>query len=231
MRDARRAAARGRTNGPRRDRRAAPRRGGGRLWLPLLAGIATAAIGPVAGAEDDAARPGLFVLGPQDVGISLGYGHGTSITTSGRIEGKNVDELVVVGHWQIELTRRPIEPAWYKGVLALRIEPLLLVNFSPRTGVAGGAGAIFRYQLTRWERTRPFVEAGAGLIGLDFDVVDQADGLAFTPTASLGVQHRLNERLSLEVVCRFQHISNAYTQRPNGGIDAFQYLLGATWHL
>lgn len=182
----------------------------------------------VARAEASGSPP-LFGLGPQSAGLAVGYGHGTSITSSGRFEGRDVNELVVVAHWQIALTRAPIEPAWYKGVLALRLEPSLLVNFSPRTGVAGGMGALLRYRLTRWGDTRPFIEGGAGIIGLDFDIVDQADGLAFNPTAGVGVEQRLGEHLCLELAWRFQHISNAYTQSPNGGIDAFQYLAGVAW--
>jgi len=173
---------------------------------------------------------GFFVLGPQDVGFSIGYGRGTSVSSSGRLEGKEVRELVVALHWQIELTRRPREPSWYEGVISLRIEPTLLANFRPRNGVAGGVGGMLRYQLIRWSPLIPYVEGGAGIIGLAFDVADQADGLAFTPTAGVGVVYRLDERLSLQTAVRFQHISNAYTHRPNGGIETFQFLLGTAYH-
>jgi len=202
----------------------------GRRLVALAIRLGTTCL--VLGASAPALAAGdapLFALGPQDAGLSIGYGHGASITTSGRFEGKQVRELVVVAHWQIALTREPIAPAWYKGVLSLRIEPTVLVNFAPRTGVAGGAGAMLRYQLTRWGDTRPWIEGGAGIIGLDYDLIDQADGLAFIPTAGVGVEQRLAERLSLQLTCRFQHISNAYTQSPNGGIEAFQYLAGLAW--
>jgi len=173
----------------------------------------------------------LFRIGPHDLGLSIGYGHGSSITSTGRIEGKLVRELVVVGVWRIALTREPLEPALYKGVLSLRIEPSLIVNFEPRGGGAGGAAAMLRYELTRWGRTRPYLEGGAGIIGLSFDLADQADGLAFNPTAGVGLVHRLSDRLTLDVACRFQHISNAFTAYPNGGIEAFQYLAGISYRL
>jgi len=181
-------------------------------------------------ARADGAAP-LFRIGPHDLGLSIGYGHGSSITSTGRIEGKLVRELVVVGVWRIALTREPLEPALYKGVLSLRIEPSLIVNFEPRGGVAGGAAAMLRYELTRWGRTRPYLEGGAGIIGLSFDLADQADGLAFNPTAGVGLVHRLSDRLTLDVACRFQHISNAFTAYPNGGIEAFQYLAGISYRL
>ncbi len=202
--------------------------GGVRRWGGLLAVMAALLGAGSARADGDAP---LFRIGPHDLGLSIGYGHGSSITSTGRIEGKLVRELVVVGVWRIALTREPLEPALYKGVLSLRIEPSLIVNFEPRGGVAGGAAAMLRYELTRWGRTRPYLEGGAGIIGLSFDLADQADGLAFNPTAGVGLVHRLSDRLTLDVACRFQHISNAFTAYPNGGIEAFQYLAGISYRL
>ena len=202
--------------------------GGVRGWGVLLAAMAALLGAGSARADGDAP---LFRIGPHDLGLSIGYGHGSSITSTGRIEGKLVRELVVVGVWRIALTREPREPALYKGVLSLRIEPSLIVNFEPRGGVAGGAAAMLRYELTRWGRTRPYLEGGAGIIGLSFDLFDQADGLAFNPTAGVGLVHRLSDRLTLDVACRFQHISNAFTAYPNGGIEAFQYLAGVSYRL
>lgn len=202
--------------------------GGVWRWGVLLAVMAALLGAGSARADGDAP---LFRIGPHDLGLSIGYGHGSSITSTGRIEGKLVRELVVVGVWRIALTREPLEPALYKGVLSLRIEPSLIVNFEPRGGVAGGAAAMLRYELTRWGRTRPYLEGGAGIIGLSFDLADQADGLAFNPTAGVGLVHRLSDRLTLDVACRFQHISNAFTAYPNGGIEAFQYLAGISYRL
>jgi len=200
----------------------------GRSAFVLLLIVVACLLDPArATAADD--RPRFFVLGTQQVGMTAGYGQGVSVTTAGAIEGKQVSELVLVGHWQIDVTRTPLEPAWYKGVLALRIEPSLLVNFRPRDGVAGGVAAMLRYQLTRWGDTMPYFEAGAGIIGLDFDLLEQADGLAFNPTAGAGVIHRLRGDWWLDLEVRFQHVSNAYTRFPNGGFDTFQYLAGIAY--
>ena len=110
--------------------------GGVWRWGVLLAVMAALLGAGSARADGDAP---LFRIGPHDLGLSIGYGHGSSITSTGRIEGKLVRELVVVGVWRIALTREPLEPALYKGVLSLRIEPSLIVNFEPRGG--GGARA------------------------------------------------------------------------------------------
>ena len=175
----------------------------------------------------------LFRLGPQQLGLSLGYGRGVEFAGSGLIDGHRVRELIVLPHWQIDLTRPPADrpPAWYAGTLALRAEGTLLVNFSPQTGVAGGLGLLLRYQLLRWQPLVPHIEVGAGVIGLAFDLVDQADGLAFIPQGGVGIGYRVSPRLSLDLAWRFQHISNAYTHLPNGGIDSSQILLGLAYRL
>jgi opacity protein-like surface antigen len=96
--------------------------------------------------------------------------------------------------------------------------------------VAGGLGLLLRYSLTRWDPIIPYLQAGAGVIGLDFDLAKQADGLAFIPQVGLGLVYRLDPHLSFDLGFRFHHISNAETQNPNGAIDTLQILAGAAYH-
>ena len=181
-------------------------------------------------AEETPDRAGLFRLGPHQVGLSLGYGHGVTWANSGLIEGGRVRELVVAPHWQVDVTRPLAEHSWYGGVLALRAEGTLLVNFEPRSGVAGGVGLLLRYDFREAERVRPYVQAGLGLLGLDFDLADQDDGFAFTVQGGAGLVYRWSDRISFDWGVRFHHISNAYTAAPNGGIDTLQLLVGAAYH-
>jgi len=188
--------------------------------------LASVALPARAGAEDGS----LFLLGSQQVGLAVGYGHGIEATGSGRFEGHEVRELIVRPHWQIELTRRPEEPAWYGGALAFRVEGTILANFRPRTGVAAGVGLLLRYNFLRWQPFAPYLQAGAGLIDLAFDLVDQADGLAFTPEAGAGFCYPISPDVSVDAGVRFHHISNANSHLPNGGIDSIQFMLGLAYH-
>jgi opacity protein-like surface antigen len=181
-------------------------------------------------AEETADRPPLFRFGPHQVGLSLGYGHGVKFAHSGVIEGHRVRELIVASHWQVDVTRRLAEHSWYGGVLALRAEGTLFVNFEPRSGVAGGLGLLLRYDFRGAGKAYPYVQAGAGVIGLDFDLADQDDGFAFIPQGGVGLVYRLSDRISFDLGVRFHHISNAYTHAPNGGIDTLQFLAGAAYH-
>jgi opacity protein-like surface antigen len=188
--------------------------------------LASVALPAWAGAEDAS----LFLAGPQQVGLAVGYGHGIESAGSGRLEGHEVRELIVRPHWQIELTRRPEEPAWYGGALALRVEGTILANFRPRTGVAAGVGLLLRYNVLRWEPFSPYLQAGVGILDLAFDLADQADGLAFSAEAGAGLCYPIGPQVSVDGGVRFHHISNANSQLPNGGIDSLQFMLGLAYH-
>lgn len=179
-----------------------------------------------AGAEDAS----FFLFGPQQVGLAVGYGHGTDAAGSGREEGHEVRELIVRPHWQIELTRRSEEPAWYGGALAFRLEGTVLANFEPRTGVAAGVGALLRYNFLHWQPFVPYLQVGAGVMDLAFEVEDQADGLAFSPEAGVGFCYPISPNVSMDANARFHHISNANSELPNGGIDSIQFMLGLAYH-
>jgi opacity protein-like surface antigen len=197
---------------------------------PLTTASAEHTERPEKTSDASAEQAPLFLFGPQQVGLLLGYGSGVAFAGSGQLEGHQVQELIILPYWQIELSRRPLEPAWYKGTLGFRAEGTVLINFSPRFGVAGGIGLLLRYSWTRWDPFIPYFQAGAGVIGLDFDLYEQADGLAFIPQVGVGLVYQLNRRVTFDLGFRFHHISNAFTQFPNGGIDTLQVLAGAAYH-
>lgn len=201
------------------------------LTLAPLAPARAEAVAKDDGREQQEKSPAFFVVGPQTIGLALGYAHGVAAIASDAFESQYVQGLSVLPHWQMDVTRRPIQPAWYKGSLALRLEPTFLVSFRPRSGYAIGFDMLLRYRFLRWDPLIPYLEIGAGPAYIDLDVAGQVDGFAFIPTAGAGVSWRAWERVSLDLGVRLQHISNAYTRRPNNGIDTVQLLLGAAYHL
>ena len=188
--------------------------------------LASVSLPAWAGAEDAS----FFRFGPQQLGLAVGYGHGVDFAGSGRLEGHEVRELIVRPHWQVELTRRPEEPAWYGGAIALRLEGTILANFRPSQGVAAGAGLLLRYNVLRWEPFAPYLQAGVGIVDLAFDLADQADGLAFSTEAGVGFCHPISPQVSVDAGMRFHHLSNANSHLPNGGIDSLQFMLGLAYH-
>jgi hypothetical protein len=197
-----------------------------RLAIVWVAALGLVAMASVEGAHAEDAKPPFFTWGTQEIGLSLGYGHGFDFAGSGLSEGKDVRELVILPYWQVLLTREPLESAWYKGRLALRSEGTFFVNFEPRSGFAGGLGLLLRYSFTHWAPVVPYFDGGAGFLGIDYSLLDQADGFAFQLLFGPGIRYDVNEHYSIELGSRLVHISNAGTQSPNGGIDTVQVLAG-----
>jgi len=209
-----------------------------RAFRSCLIGIAVLGVGLAAPARatDDAPaepekKPSLFMWGPQDIGLAVGFAHGFQVAHSDYEEGDLLRALLILPHWQITLTRQPIAPRWYKGRLQFRAEATMMANFSPRNGFAGGLALLLRYSWNTRGKVRPWFQIGAGFLGLDLDIEsDQIDGFAFQPQGGAGIVWMLGGGHALDFGVRYQHISNAFTRRPNGGIDSMQYTIGYAYY-
>ncbi|MDG2049708.1 MAG: acyloxyacyl hydrolase [Myxococcota bacterium] len=115
--------------------------------------------------------------------------------------------------------------AWYHGDLEGTLQGLLVLNFSPQTGVGGGATVGLRYRMMIEKRIQPFVEGGLGIGGIDFNLSSQDDGFEFFIEAGLGARYRLTSSVALAASLHWQHISNAQTHLPNVGIDTIGFML------
>ena len=196
------------------------------LVTSALVALACAAAG-TAGADE--AGDGRFGRGKQHLGLQVGYGSGLSLSSSR--DGPDVEYLAVVPRWSVGLTDPLAEHSWLHGNLDLLVEGSFQVNFEPRSGHFAGGSLLLRYNFLSWERLVPYVEVGAGMGGLDFDLRDQADGFSFVVQGGLGLHWFVTERTSLDAGWRLHHISNAGIRHPNLGIDSSLALFGFTVHL
>jgi opacity protein-like surface antigen len=191
-----------------------------------LIGCAWIALAPgPAGAEggDD-----VFRRGRQELGLALGHGLGLDFGAEG---SGDFEALAALPRWGVALTDPLGEGAWYRGGLSLLVEGAFLWATQPDEAAGGGATLVLRYHFLRGGRLIPFVEAGAGMLGTDFDVPGQHDGFNFTLQAGAGAHVPLSSRVALTGEWRFHHISNAQLNEPNGGINDNLLLLGVTYFL
>lgn len=175
---------------------------------------------------DPGAEEGIFRQGALHSGASAGWGHGFELFN----EQDDVRMLATFPHVGVGLSD-PLGRSWYRGNFDLALEPQLFVNLDPSGGRAGGAALYLRYHLLATERFVPFVGAGSGMLGLDFDGRHQDDGFNFILQAGAGGYVFLTDRTAFSLDARWHHISNAGLRDPNHGIDSALLLTGVTWFL
>ena len=199
-----------------------------RILLAALLSPVLLLSGPAsAGAE---LRFGPLHLHDPSVGLALGYGSGTKAAGSGLVDGHRVELLGVYPQLQFALFD-PFGPRFFRSRIDMRWELVWLTNFEPQYGYAVGLAGFLRWHVLSLDPVVPYIQAGAGPIHLDFDLFDQADGQAFVPQGGAGLAFRLGPHLALTTEARFHHISNAFTQARNNGIDNWQFVVGLSWGL
>lgn len=182
--------------------------------------------------QEGAAAPAeLFGSGKQEIALAVGYA--IPLPVGGRTpEIEDVQYVFLAPRWGIGITD-PLggEGAWYRGNFELLAEGQFLFETEPKSGFGGGFAILFRYNFLPNGTFIPFIEAGAGVLGLNFDVDGQRDGFNFSPQAGLGFHYFVSERTALTGEWRWFHISNADTRMPNDGIDSSMFIIGASFFL
>jgi hypothetical protein len=170
----------------------------------------------------------IFRYGQQSIGIAGGHGLALPIGGTGGGDLRDVQFLYLAPRWGIGLSDPKGENSWYRGNFELVVEGTFLYGFEPKNGIAGGITPLFRYNFLAGDHLIPFVQVGAGILALDFDLRRQADGINFTPQAGLGFHYFLSERTALTGEWRYHHISNAGIHQANSGINSSVVLFGVT---
>jgi len=172
-----------------------------------------------------------FGYGRQELSIAAGYGFGVGLGGSNTGNLKDIRFAALIPRWGIGLTDPLADGTWYEGNLDLLIEGAFLFAYRPVHGFAGGGTLMLRYNFLESGRVVPFLEAGAGLLGTDFDLKGQSDGFNFSVQGGLGLHFFLLPRLAVTAEARLHHISNAGLRQPNNGINDCLFLLGASFFL
>lgn len=188
------------------------------LWVTII----VASLSAPARAED------LFARGSQHVGVLVGYGASFQ-RYGGARDIDHVRYATAAIDWGIGLTDPIFKDSLFEGNLELLVEGLAMFETQPNTGIGGGVVSLLRWNFLAGERVVPFVTAGGGFMGLDFDLASQRDGFVFSLQGGVGTHVFLTDHLALTGEWRYQHTSNARTKLPNGGLDMSVLSLGATW--
>jgi hypothetical protein len=171
-----------------------------------------------------------FGYGKIYAGLQGGWGKAFSLGIAGNGDGRKVEYVAILPQLGIGLSDIIADKSWYKGNLDAVFEGEFLISYEPNSGYTAGLGILLRYNFLSSNQWVPYAEIGGGFGVLEFDLIDQADGLIFYPQAGLGVHYFAQNNLSIDLDWRFHHMSNANLEMPNNSINASLLLLGFSWY-
>lgn len=170
-----------------------------------------------------------FSHGAQQVALLAGGGFGLPIFGNRDPDKDQPRIFGVFGRWGIGLSDPLAQGTFYTGNVELDVEPMLLLNYQPRSGWAAGGSLLLHYNFLGAGAIVPFIEGGGGASHLDFDLDSQSDGFSFPLQASLGFHAFVSRRAAFTASAGYYHLSNAGLRYPNWGINAVMIRIGATY--
>lgn len=119
-----------------------------------------------------------------------------------------------------------------KNNLFVYLEPQVVLAFTSldkKSSWEGGINAGLEYFHALSARTSFCAAIGTGPHYLGLRTAMQARGFIFSDNFTAGIRHKLSKSgTSLDLKCRFRHISNANLKKPNLGIDNWFLIAGIT---
>jgi Lipid A 3-O-deacylase (PagL) len=113
-----------------------------------------------------------------------------------------------------------------KGALEIGVEPFYQRFIEPADAFFAGLGVVARYHLLPFGRFVPYLELAAVPGATDLRVREQNTDFVFLLFGGAGASYFITDRTALYAGYRFQHISNAYTDSPNRGINSHTGVVG-----
>jgi len=170
-----------------------------------------------------------FSRGAQQVALLAGGGFGLQMFGNDDSSHNQPRIFGVFGRWGIGLSDPLARGAFYTGNVELDVEPMVLLNYQPRSGWAAGGSLLLHYNFLDAGAIVPFIEGGGGASHLAFRLGSQSDGFTFPLQASLGFHALAFARGAVTASVGYYHLSNAGIRIPNSGINTVMIRLGSTF--
>lgn len=185
-----------------------------------LVGMAAAAYLLGAAGASSAWEP--FEAGTKALALAAGYSlsHNELVGNKATLEG-----LHLIPHVGYFLTDEA-GPGWARGNLELLAEPTLLYLEGRESATLGGLAVLGRWVFVGGARVRPYVEAGAGVLGGHLQLRRTGCDTAFIFQAGVGTLLFVSEHTAVTAGYRFHHLSNGNLCSGNPGLDSSLFVLG-----
>jgi Lipid A 3-O-deacylase (PagL) len=116
-----------------------------------------------------------------------------------------------------------------KGALEIGLEPFYQRFVDPVDAFFAGLGVLARYHVLSFGGFVPYIELSAAPGTTDLRVQEQNNDFVFLLFGGIGASYFITDRTALYAGYRLQHISNAYTDSPNRGINSHTGVVGVSF--
>jgi lipid A 3-O-deacylase len=188
------------------------------VWLALLC----ASLSPATAAAYD---PDVtFARGTLITGLQVGGGKDFGLTSSEPSDVSFVNVLPRVSYLFFD----PFGSSWWRGALELGVEGWLQFYTEPKGATAFGLKTGARYHFIGLGRLIPYVEGLAGVGGTSLNVREIDSNFTFVLEAGAGLSFMVTDNLAINAGYRFHHLSNLGIEKPNGGVNAHEGVVGVS---
>jgi len=158
---------------------------------------------------------------------TLAIGGGASLDIPDRA-GETVTSVHVLPHLGYFLTGE-VGEGLVRGNLELIAEPTLLYLDASNSATVVGLAVLPRWVFAATPRVRPYLEAGAGVLGGQIDLRQTNCDLNFMLEGGGGALIFLSEQVALTLGVRVHHVSNLDRCRNNEGLNSIIGIVGISY--
>lgn len=157
----------------------------------------------------------------------IAAGGGASLPNGDLETVTSVDVLAHLGYF---VTGEVGEGAM-RGNFEILLEPTLIHLDESKSATVVGAAILPRWIFLGSSRVRPYLEAGAGILGGQVDLPQTNCDVNFLLEGGVGAMVFMTERVALTLGARFQHMSNGDRCSENRGLNSVIGLIGVSYFL
>lgn len=122
-------------------------------------------------------------------------------------------------------------PGSLRGNLEIVVEPTLIHLDASRSATVGGMAVLPRWVFDASPRVRPYLEAGAGIVGGQINLPQTNCDVNFLLEGGIGAMIFMTNRVALTVGARFHHMSNADRCSQNEGMNSIIGIVGLSYFI